>query len=135
MTDREIMQQALEALEWEWGGEPMGSLTWNSITALRERLAQPEQEPVAWMHNHIEGNVITHRPADLDRHPERWIALYTAPPQRTPLTDDLYNELLFAVETKCPDETRHQTALRYIKQAEMPSARPPQAAHGIKGEA
>jgi hypothetical protein len=52
--------------------------------------------------------------------------------QRKPLTDDLYNELLFAVENKYPDETRHQTALRYIKQAEMPSARPAQAAHGIK---
>jgi len=29
-----------------------------------------------------------------------------------------YYELLFAVETKCPGETRHQTALRYIRQAE-----------------
>ena len=43
MTDKELMQQALEALEWEWGGEPLGTLTWNAITALRERLAQPEQ--------------------------------------------------------------------------------------------
>lgn len=29
-----------------------------------------------------------------------------------------YNELLLAVERKFPDETRHQTALRYIKSAE-----------------
>ena len=29
-----------------------------------------------------------------------------------------YNELLFAVETKFPDETRHETALRYIKERE-----------------
>jgi hypothetical protein len=41
---------------------------------------QPEQEPVAWMHKHIENNVITHRPADLDRHPDRWVALYKTPP-------------------------------------------------------
>ena len=29
-----------------------------------------------------------------------------------------YNELLYAVQTKNPDETRHQTALRYIRNAE-----------------
>jgi hypothetical protein len=55
--------------------------------------------------------------------------------QRKPLTDELYNELLFAVGSKYPDETRHQTALRYIKRAEMRSASPAKAAHGIKGEA
>ena len=38
-----------------------------------------KQEPVAWMHTFIEGNVITHRPADIDRHPERWTALYKDP--------------------------------------------------------
>ena len=52
-----------------------------------------------------------------------------APPQRKPLTDDLYNELLFAVGNKCPNETRHQTALRYILQAEKGDEK---AAHGIK---
>ena len=41
-----------------------------------------EQEPVAWMHNVIEGNVITHIPADIGRHPERWTPLYTAPPKK-----------------------------------------------------
>ena len=39
MTDRDLFKQALEALEWEWGGEPIGTLTWGAITALRERLA------------------------------------------------------------------------------------------------
>jgi hypothetical protein len=29
-----------------------------------------------------------------------------------------YNELIFAVVKKYPNETRHETALRYIKQAE-----------------
>jgi hypothetical protein len=29
-----------------------------------------------------------------------------------------YNELLFAVEGKFDNETRHETALRYIKEAE-----------------
>ena len=38
-----------------------------------------KQEPVAYLHNFIEGNVITHIPADIGRHPERWTALYKDP--------------------------------------------------------
>ncbi len=34
-------------------------------------------------------------------------------------TKELYNELIMAVETKHEGETRHQTALRYIKACEM----------------
>lgn len=30
-----------------------------------------------------------------------------------------YNELLYSVETKFKNETRHQTALRYIREAEL----------------
>ncbi len=90
MTDRELMQQALHTLEgwanhgeWVWPESALEQAkrnTTESIAALRERLAQPEQEPVAWMHNYIEDNVITHRPADLDRYPDRWDALYETPP-------------------------------------------------------
>ena len=47
MTDRALMQQALDALEADnsklWPSEKRAA----AITALRERLAQPEQEPVA----------------------------------------------------------------------------------------
>ena len=50
------------------------------ITVLRQAL-ETEQEPVAWLHNFIEGNVITHIPADIGRHPERWIPLYASPCQ------------------------------------------------------
>ena len=43
----------------------------------REAVAQPEQEPVAWIHNFIEGGIsIGKRPSDLNRHPDRWTALY-----------------------------------------------------------
>ena len=37
---------------------------------------------------------------------------------RDVLLADKYNELLYAVESKYADETRHETALRYIKDAE-----------------
>ena len=32
--------------------------------------------------------------------------------------EEKYNELIYAVVRKFPDETRHQTALRYIKEVE-----------------
>jgi hypothetical protein len=98
MTDRDLMQQALEALET--ADEFDFWLKQESIVkALRERLAQiekepfgnseqlaqpapvqPEQEPVAWMHTMIDDVVIGHRPADLNRHPERWKPLCATPP-------------------------------------------------------
>ena len=37
----------------------------------------------------------------------------------------LYQELLFAVAKKHPGETRHATALRYIRQAEAPAVAGP----------
>ena len=56
--DRELMQQALHTLEgwanygkWVWPESALEQAkrnTTESIAALRERLAQPEQEPVAW---------------------------------------------------------------------------------------
>ena len=72
MTDRELMQMALDALEDvgdEWGFTSQRTLPkrMNVIEALRARLSQPEPEPVAWMHDsHVGFNV----------------PLYTAPPQR-----------------------------------------------------
>jgi hypothetical protein len=101
MTDRELLQQALDALELT-GVEYLTSQEIEHLDALeialRARLAQPEpepvatlfgslpvydvptkQEPVAWMHNFIDEVVIAHRPVDLDRHPDRWTALYKDP--------------------------------------------------------
>lgn len=47
MTDRELMQQVLEALEgWNHVLEPKPDA--ELISALRSRLAQPVQEPAAW---------------------------------------------------------------------------------------
>jgi hypothetical protein len=60
MTDRELMQQALSTLEgwaghgkWVWPESALEQAKRNTaeaIAALRERLAQPEQEPVAWVY-------------------------------------------------------------------------------------
>jgi hypothetical protein len=43
-------------------------------------------------------------------------------PDHEPDYKSLYFELLFAVGHKHPGESRHQTALRYIRQAEQQSA-------------
>lgn len=124
----DAMKQALEALE---RGET--KLRYEAITALRAAIEQTNdwdevealraslrehmaeihrlraaieqaQEPVAWMHNLIEGNVITHRPADIDRHPERWTALYTAPPP-CPTCEALARSVMM-------DQTSHDIAPR-----------------------
>ena len=42
---RTVVEQALEALEWSWGGEPLGTLERDAITTLRAALAQ-QAEPV-----------------------------------------------------------------------------------------
>lgn len=42
-------------------------------------------------------------------------------PDNCPLEEDKYYELLYAVGTKYPNESRHETALRYIKEAEAPT--------------
>ena len=41
-------------------------------------------------------------------------------------TEMLYHELLMAVGNTYPGETRHMTALRYIRQAEAPRNEPAQ---------
>ena len=105
--------------------------------------AQTEQEPVAWLHTKIEGVAVPHRPADLDKHPDRWEALYktpppcptcealartvmldqtshdTAPPQRKPLTDEDLETMAEKYVTNCYFDT-----LKYARAIE--------AAHGIK---
>jgi len=59
MTDRELMQQALEAFEYIYTEteEYEDELIHAAINALRDRLAQPEQEPMAWeqLNEHMAG--------------------------------------------------------------------------------
>ena len=98
MTDRELMQQALEALErcvatcfHAYAHEQV--MSWpehfvnQNITALRERLAQPEQEPVGYFKK--DGGVWFNYYEDYP-HPEELTPLYTTPPRRewVGLTDE-----------------------------------------------
>ena len=74
MTDRELMQEALDALTYVGDAKDIYSGT---IDALRARLAQPEQKPVVWRYR---GNLHEFDPSD-------WASgevtpLYTAPQQR-----------------------------------------------------
>ena len=104
-------------------------------------LAQ-EQEPVAWIHNFIEGGIsIGKRPADLERHPDRWTALYkepkpcptcealartvmldqtshdTTPPQRTwvGLTDDEYFALQMKIKAPMISVQDYIDAMRMVE--------------------
>jgi hypothetical protein len=98
MTDKEAMKLALEALELLTGAwQTFDALDYGdkAITALKERLAQPEQEPVAWKWRVKDfcdwpnWSVSLKRPADSGhaQYPRTEgyedIPLYAHPPQRT----------------------------------------------------
>ena len=80
MTDlRKAAEMALEALDCE----PESFVSWTdklreAREALRQALAQPEQEPVAWVYR---GNFHPFDPSDWAKG-ETATPLYTAPPKR-----------------------------------------------------
>ena len=66
---------------------------WAERAKVAERkLAQQAEplEPVAWMHNILEDNIIRHRPADLKRSPQNWTPLCNCaqPRQSDPQIED-----------------------------------------------
>lgn len=90
MTDRELLQQALNSLEtwaklidYQYTAAPQAmtalQLSDNAgqlaIEALRKRLAQPTQKPVAWLDPWAQSSVTL----DYDAHGDRGIPLYTSP--------------------------------------------------------
>ena len=105
MTDRELMQQALSVLcnnvrprdgvrdNKHLTPKSHAEIYQQTVDALRERLAQPEQEPVAYLCENAVGHKYfrwkkpssTYKP----------IALYTTPPQRpwVGLTDEKVDAL------------------------------------------
>ena len=98
MTEREALKLALEALEdyvEEYGPHEKDSGAAYVITTIKEVLAQPEQEPVAWgfQNTAITGSnrwmmLREEIPANDQYGGALWTPLYTTPPHRKPLTDE-----------------------------------------------
>ena len=129
MTKDEALKLALEALTGNWTNETeceaLHAKHMESITAIKEALAQPEQEPVAWGMMNDDGKIYDCIcPEEHDRvEGEYTVPLYTTPPQRKPLTDEEIDKLPWE-----PHEGNPMTfaeGLRYF-------ARAIEAAHGIK---
>lgn len=122
MTQTEALKLALEALEYPGNIWHMNCPKDKAITAIKEALAQPEQEPIGWASD-IEFDSLT----TFCSHEEKGvlgtaglkIPLYTTPPQRKPLTDD---EILTVARNHYNPHQR----------AEISFARAIEAAHGIK---
>ena len=89
MTKDEALKLALEALTGNWTNETeceaLHAKHMESITAIKEALAQPEQEPVAWGMMNDDGKIYDCIcPEEHDRvEGEYTVPLYTTPPQRT----------------------------------------------------
>lgn len=71
---------------------------------------------------------VTHHQVNREWEPYATVAKQHAPPkiqveaaEEIERLQALYHELLFAVGNKCPNESRHETALRYIHEAEQRS--------------
>jgi hypothetical protein len=126
--EREALKLALEVLEDLPGFRADID---NAIAAIKEVLAQPEQEPVAWM---VKAHGLLQRlsrRADVadeiacqyrkDDPKADMFPLYTAPPQRKPLTDE---EIVKITSDPC----------LYIRGGDyrIDIARAIEAAHGIK---
>ena len=86
---------------------------------IKEALAQPEQEPVAWIDEY--GNAFPLAAKQYSVVGKHWKPLYATPPQRKPLTDEQINDIAKNYALNNPTTPLH-------------FARAIEAAHGIKGD-
>ncbi len=115
--ERKVFELALEALE-QWNTPLYKRAT--VITSIKEALAQPEQEPVAWSCKNMIVEFWTTDEYQAKRKAEQGYQvspLYTTPPQRKPLTDEQLIDLW-------PSLIMHQHTYAFARAIE--------AAHGIK---
>ena len=101
MNEREALKLALEAFEWNYNTdldnipacEKWAKMLKENITAIREVLAQPEQDPVATVESVA---TVVSESGNQEVTMSWWhepalpvgTKLYTTPPQRKPLTDE-----------------------------------------------
>ena len=88
----------------------------DAITAIKELLAQPEQEPVAWVRRHPDGAFTAEFLENAVIEPVRkksgaWFPLYTTPPQRTEQEPVAFEEWL-SKQHGDPEEIGFLQALR-----------------------
>ena len=121
---RQALELALEALEdyvEEYGPHEKDSGAAYAITAIKEALAQPEQEPVAYLCENATGHKYFRwkKPSSVYKP----IPLYTTPPQRTwvGLTDEEIADCAEKMEASDPTDSFWREFARAIE-----------AAHGIK---
>ena len=87
MTKDEALKLALEALEadeLDMVDDGSGNMVFRkeqAITAMEKLLAQPEQEPMAWISTGPARMI--HWTSDKPAYGDDWVPLYTTPPQRT----------------------------------------------------
>ncbi|MFM7009711.1 MAG: hypothetical protein ACKO0Z_10335 [Betaproteobacteria bacterium] len=132
MTEREALKLITRAIEEGWSFDRIDAEVYPEI---KRALAQPEQEPVAFMFQHDEVGRCVFSPNDskdpvdtfLQLNPRYHLVgpLYTTPPQRQPLTDEQ-----IAVACGWMPEKGCKPLPNELK-----IARAIEAAHGIKGEA
>jgi hypothetical protein len=101
----EVIKQLVDALENHSAIKHPQQIHYRdaAIEAGKQAIKELEsQEPLVWIHNFIEGGIsIGKRPTDLDRHPDRWTALYKEPPP-CPTCEALARTVML-------DQTSHDT--------------------------
>ena len=130
MTKDEALKLALEALKYplnqsheNFNVDMAELLAHRAITAIKEALAQPEQEPVAILHRYPSKCRMTVEYTDeITEVREGSWPLYTTPPQSKPLTD----EEIILIVADCASSHQH-TDIHFAHAIE--------AAHGIKENA
>ena len=116
MTKDEALNLALEALETLM--IERGSIYDKALTAIKETLAEPEQEPVGEIVDAVEGAF----KCSFTKMLPVGTKLYTTPPQRKPLSDEEIETYRHMI-----DWTAHWSYINFARAIE--------AAHGIGGEA
>ena len=133
--ERKVIELALEALQFALHvgfpessesqikkGEKAYQQHRAAITAIKEALAQPEQEPVATLDD-LEQEIYENTRQFVSRDVMEWMLkrYYTTPPQRKPLTDE---EIMNIAKVSCIGISPHEDTLNFAKVIE--------AVHGIK---